>query len=169
VRYFFIPMLAVLSYARTPSRSEGIDLKQTVKLESPIPCDGVTNPQQEIILDAHFSPEGWQRVFIVDNFQDESCQAGIGIKCFKRVPAGYRDDLIVDSDGTRHHWLNSCRTWGSKEAAQYTLSGWYKEGPASKKKLPWKQAPLKQVSTQPEVYEFTDPNGDKASVEIRRR
>jgi len=169
VRYFFVPILAVLSFGRTPSRSEILDLQQTVKLESSIPCDGVTNPQQEIILDAHFSPEGWQRIFVIDNYQDESCKVDAGMKCFKHVPAGWRDDLTIDSDGTRHFWLNSCRTWGSKEAAQYTLSGWYKEGPANKKKLPWKQAPLKQVSTQPEVYAFADPNGGKASVEIRRR
>jgi hypothetical protein len=169
VRFFLIPVLAALSFGRSPAKSDVIDLNQAVKLESPIPCDGSTNPQQEIILDAHFSPSGWLRSFVIDNYQDESCRADIAMKCLKHVPAGWRDDLRVDSEGTTHYWLNSCRTWGSKDAAQYTLSGWYKEGAANNKKLPWKQVPVRQVSTQPEVYEVTDPNGGTGRVEIKRR
>ncbi len=169
MRFLLLPILAVLCYARNPSKSDVLDINQSVKFASNIPCDGATNPQQEIILDAHFSPEGGARKFIVDNYQDESCRADIGIKCFKHVPAGWRDDLIVSADGASHYWLNSCRTHGSKDPAQYTLSGWYKDGAAKNKKLPWKQAPLKQVSTQPEVYQFTSPDGGTARVEIRRR
>lgn len=169
MRFLLIPFVAALGFARTVSPGDVLDVNQAIKLESPIPCDGSTNPQQEIVLDAHFSSEGGQRVFIVDNYRDQSCKADIGVKCFKHVPAGWRDDLIVNGEGSRHYWLNSCRAWGSKDAAQYTLSGWYKDGPATKKKLAWKQAPLKQVSTAPEVYEFSDGNGGTGRVEIKRR
>jgi hypothetical protein len=165
--------LALLALATAWSRDRAVvDLTQTVKLESPIPCDGDTNPQQEIILKAAFTPaDGWQRSFIIDSYQDQSCKVDIGVKCFKRTPAGWRDDWQTDNyqpSGTTHYWLNSCRNWGGKDAAQYTLSGWYKEGPPNKK-LPWKQAPVKQVSTSPEVYEFSDPQGGTARVEIERR
>jgi hypothetical protein len=170
VRFFFIPVLAVLTYGRTPAKTDVIDLSQGVKLEgNNLPCDGATNPQQEIILDAHFSSGGGERSFLIDNYQDETCKADIGIKCFKHVPAGWQDDLRIESDGRSHYWLNSCRTWGSKDAAQYTLTGWYKEAAVKKKKMAWKQAALKQVSTQPEIYEFTDPNGGTGRIEIKRR
>lgn len=169
VRFLLIPALAALSFARPPAKSDALDLNQAVKLESPIPCDGFTNPQQEIILDAHFSPAGWPRSFMIDNYQDQSCRADIATKCIKRVPAGWQDELRMESNDKTHYWLNSCRTWGSKDSAQYTLSGWYKEGPANNKKLPWKQTPLKQISSQPEIYEFTDPNGGTSRIEIKRR
>ncbi len=55
-----------------------------------------------------------------------------------------------------------------KEAPQYILSGWYKEGEPNRK-LPWKQALLKQVSSNPVTYEFADPNGGTARIEIRRK
>lgn len=169
MRFLLIPVLAVFSYARPPAKTDTIDLSQGVKLESNLPCDGATNPQQEIILSAHFSPAGGQLSFVIDNYQDETCQADIGIKCFKHIPAGWRDELRIEADGTTHYWLNSCRTWGSKDVAQYTLTSWYKEPAVKKKKQPWKQVSLKQVSTQPEVYEFTAPNGGTGRVEITRR
>lgn len=169
VRFLLIPILAVLCYGRNPSRNDALDLNQAIKLESNLPCDGVTNPQQEIVLEAHFSTAGGPLMFIVNTYQDETCLAGIGIKCFKHTPAGWRDDLMVNADGISHYWLNSCKAHGSKDPARYTLSAWFKDGTANTKKLPWKQGPLKQVSAQPEVYEFTGPNGDTARVEITRR
>jgi hypothetical protein len=63
--------------------------------------------------------------------------------------------------------LSSCYEWGSTEAAQYVLSGWYQEG-AADPKVAWHQSTIKQVSTEPEVYEFTDPNGGTARLEISR-
>jgi len=51
---------------------------------------------------------------------------------------------------------------------EYILSGWYREG-AADRKLPWKQAAIKQVSAAPEIYEFSDSNGGTARVEIQRR
>ncbi len=63
--------------------------------------------------------------------------------------------------------IDSCYTWGSTEAAQYILSGWYQEGEADPK-LPWHQSTMKQVSTVPEVYEFSDPKGGTARLEIIR-
>ena len=66
--------------------------------------------------------------------------------------------------------LSSCDDWASTEPAQYILSGWYQEGTANPK-LPWHQATVKQVSTvpgAPEVYEFTDPNGGTARLEMTR-
>jgi hypothetical protein len=169
VRFLLIPVLAVLSYGRTPAKTDTIDLSQGVKLESNLPCDGATNPQQEIILQTHFSAAVGQLSFLIDNYQDETCKADIGITCFKHVPAGWQDDLRIDSDGSAHYWLNSCRTWGSKDVAQYSLTSWYKETAVKKKKQPWKQLSLKQVSAQPEVYEFTAPNGGTGRIEITRR
>ena len=169
VRFLLLPVLAVLSYGRTPAKTEVIDLSQGVKLASNLPCDGATNPQQEIILEAHFSAAGGQLSFLIDNYQDETCIADIGIKCFKQVPAGWRDELRIDTDGAIHYWLNSCRTWGSKDVAQYSLTSWYKETAVKNKKQPWKQVSLKQVSAQPEIYEFTTPNGGTGRVEISRR
>jgi hypothetical protein len=63
--------------------------------------------------------------------------------------------------------ISSCYKWGSAELAQYVLSGWYQEG-AADPKLPWRQAAIKQVSTVPEVYEFADPKGGTARLEITR-
>jgi hypothetical protein len=169
VRFLFAIALLPLAAA---AAGLPLDLSQAVKLEGVIPCAGDTNPQQEIILKTQFAPaDGWQRSFIIDDYQDESCKADIGIKCLKHVPSGYRDEWQTDNyqpSGTTHYWLNSCRTWGSKDAAQYMLSGWYREG-APNKKLPWKQAPLRQVSKVPEVYEFSDGNGGTGRVEIVRR
>jgi hypothetical protein len=34
--------------------------------------------------------------------------------------------------------------------------------------MPWHQATIQQVSTLPEVYEFTDPKGGTARLEITR-
>jgi len=55
-----------------------------------------------------------------------------------------------------------------KDPPKYLLTGWYKEG-APDSKLPRKQAAVKQVSSNPEVYEFADPNGGTARLEISRR
>src|SRR5271163_2107687 len=87
VRFLLIPVLTLFSYARTPAKTDTIDLSQGVKLESNLPCDGATNPQQEIILQTHFSAGG-QLSFLIDNYQDETCSADIGITCFKHVRAG---------------------------------------------------------------------------------
>ena len=56
----------------------------------------------------------------------------------------------------------------SKDPPQIVLSGWYRElGPDPKR--PWKQAVLKKLDSRWETYEFTDPAGGTARIEITRR
>ena len=67
--------------------------------------------------------------------------------------------------------LSSCYAWGSTELAQYILSGWYQEGAPDSRvdsKMVWHQVQVKQVSKVPEVYEFADPKGGTARLEITR-
>ncbi len=48
------------------------------------------------------------------------------------------------------------------------LTGWYREA-GSDPDRPWKQAELKKVPSRWETYEFADPDGGTARVEIARR
>lgn len=55
-----------------------------------------------------------------------------------------------------------------KEPPQIVLSGWYRE-PGPNPNRPWKQADIKKVASRWETYEFTDPAGGTARVEITRQ
>jgi hypothetical protein len=77
-------------------------------------------------------------------------------------------DRQLRSSGCKKVGLDSCYKRGLKDTPKYLLTGWYKEG-APDSKLPRKQAAVKQVSSNPEVYEFADPNGGRARLEINRR
>ena len=120
-----------------------------------------------------FSPGGWERSFHLDVFESKYCRrAGdFYLVCVAHGHDRWKQEWSAGNyqpPPSARFWLNSCSTWESKDAARYLLSGWYKEGGPGGK-LPWKQAAIKQVSSSPEVYEFTDPNGGTARVEIRRK
>ena len=148
-----------------------MDAVKGVPLASRISCDGSTNYQDEVTLQTTFSPGGLERSFQVAEFQPEYCKhVDLYFVCLKRGHNRWREDWSADSSqpaGTGRVWLNSCSSWGSKEAAQYILSGWYREG--TDRKQPWKQVVIKRVSEKPEIYEFTDPNGGSARVEVTRK
>lgn len=164
--------LAAGVYARTHRADDLVDRVQGVRLSSRIPCDGATNPQEELKLETTFSPGGWPRAFHLDVFESQYCKhLDLYFVCVMHGHDHWKHEWARDSQGTpgsARYWLNACSAWGSKDAQEYILSGWYREGPADGK-LPWKRAAIKQVSTAPEIYEFTDANGGTARVEVQRK
>lgn len=153
-----------------PAR-EPVDPAKSAPLRSRIPCDGQTDPEDNVSVQATFSSGDWAREFIVSRFQEDTCEVNLKIKCLHHEKEGWYDAWSVASAQPSAKGmlpLSSCYAWGSSEPAQYILSGWYKEG-APGSKLEWRQAPVKQVSAHPEVYEFTDPKGGTARLEIERR
>ena len=172
-----IASLAVLGvgacvFARSQRAEDQVDRVQGVRISSRVPCDGATNPQEELKLETTFSPGGWQRSFHLDVFESQYCKRlDLYFFCAMRGRERWKHQWAQDSQGTpgpARYWIDTCSAWGSKDAQEYILSGWYQEGPADRK-LPWKQAAIKPVSASPEIYEFTDANGGTARVEIKRR
>jgi hypothetical protein len=150
---------------------EPVDAAKSAHLSSRVPCDGFTAPEDDLRVQVTFSSDAWAREFVVSRFQQESCEVNVKIKCLHKEKEGWRPVWSVASAQPSSNgilWLGSCYAWGSNEPAQYVLSGWYKQG-ASDSKLPWTQATMKQVSSQPEIYEFDDPNGGTARLEITRK
>ena len=111
------------------------------------------------------------REFVASRYWNEKCDADVKGKCLHKEKAGWRDVWTAAIGGqpsaTSILPLASCYEWGSSDPAQIVLSGWYQDGEANSK-APWRQGTVKQVSTQPEVYEFTEPNGGTARLEIKR-
>lgn len=167
-----VGVLAAGIFSRSHNAYDQVDKVQGVRIASRIPCDGSTNPQEDVKLVTTFSPGGWQRSFHLDVFESQYCKyLDLYFFCVMHGHDHWRHEWEQSSQGTpgsSRYWLRSCSIWGSKDGMDYILSGWYQEGPADKK-LPWKQAAVKQVSASPEVYEFTDSNGGTARVEIERR
>jgi hypothetical protein len=175
-RYSVVASLAILAlgaaaYARSRHGDELVDPSKGASLSSRIPCDGSTNPQEEISLAATFSPGGWERSLKLEVFDEKYCKRiDLGFACLMPGHDRWRREWSSDSSrpaNTGRYGLDSCYTWGSKDTPKYLLTGWYKEGGADSK-LPWKQAAVKQVSSKPEIYEFADPNGGTARLEIQR-
>src|ERR1035438_837148 len=61
--------LAAGVYARSHRAEDLVDRVQGVRIASRLPCDGSTNPQEELNLETTFSPGGWQR-----SFHEEDCR-----------------------------------------------------------------------------------------------
>lgn len=163
--------LAAGVYARARRAEDLVDRVQGVRIASRLPCDGSTNPQEELKLDTTFSPGGWQRSFHLDVFESQYCKRlDLYFFCVMHGRERWKHEWAQDSGAppSGRYWVNACSAWGSKDARDYILSGWYQEG-AADRKLPWKQAAIKQVSAAPEIYEFTDANGGTARVEIKRK
>jgi hypothetical protein len=163
--------LAAGVYARTHPE-DLVDRVQGVRIASRLPCDGATNPQEDVKLETTFSQGGWQRSFHLDRFESQYCKRlDLYFFCLTHGRDHWKHEWSEDSQGTTgasRYWIDACSAWGAKDAQEFILSGWYKEGAAGSK-LPWKQAAIKQVSATPEVYEFADSNGGTARVEIKRK
>ncbi|SRR5579871_1022109 len=150
---------------------EPVDAAKGVALHSRIPCDGQTAPEDQVSMRTTFAAGDWAREFVVSRFQKDACEVDLKVKCLHHEKAGWRDVWSATSDEPSSSSLvplKSCYEWRSAEGAQLLLSGWYKEG-APGAKAEWRQAAVKQVSAQPEVYEFSDPKGGTARLEITRR
>lgn len=157
-------------YARTHEREEPLDPSKGMKLISRLPCDGATNPQDQLNLTPSFSPGSGERSFRIDVFEDNYCKRmDLGFTCLTPRRSFWKEEFSVDSahSEVRAMGLDSCSDWGSTELPQYILTGWYREGGADSK-LPWKQAVVKKVPSRWETYEFTDPSGATARLEINR-
>lgn len=178
----FLASAALLSLvaggdARTKVKEAPLDAKLGVKLASRIPCDGNTNPEDQVSLNTNFSPGGWQREFRIEVFQDKFCRHGdLGWACVRPGSDEWKQEWTAESStpaSSGYYGLRSCYQQGYKEAPQIVLTGWYKqtdEDPKAQKKEVWKQAEVKKVTgTRWETYEFTDPNGGTARIELDRR
>ncbi len=166
---YFLALLLIFGLGH-PAR-EPVDTAKSAPLRSRIPCDGQTAPEDDVSVKVVFSTGDWAREFVVSRYQDEACEVNLKIKCLHHEKAGWRGVWSAESAQPSTNSLlplGSCYAWGSKEPAQYLVSGWYKEG-APGAKLEWRQAAIQQVSSKPEVYEFTDPKGGTARLQIERR
>ena len=165
---YFFALLLIFGLGH-PAR-EPVDPAKSIQLHSRVPCDGFGGPEENVHVNVTFSSGAWVRQFVVSRFQNEKCEVDVKLKCLHKLKAGWRDvwsaASVQPSAGSMLP-LASCYEWGSSELAQYVLSGWYQEG-APDSKLAWRQVAIKQVSSQPEVYEFSDSNGGTARLEIRR-
>ncbi|MGO4883641.1 MAG: hypothetical protein ACLP59_22895 [Bryobacteraceae bacterium] len=164
--------LAAGVFARSHAAYDSVDRVQGVRISSRLPCDGATNPQEEIKFETTFSPGGWQRSFHLDVFEAQYCKhLDLYFYCVVHGRDRWKHEWEQNGEGPQgpgRYWIKSCSSWGEKTAPEYILSGWYQEG-AADRKLPWKQAAIKQVSASPEIYEFTDPQGGTARVEIEHK
>ena len=152
-----------------PAR-DPVDVSKSAQLHSHIPCDGYGAPEDLLKLQITFSPGAWAREFLVSRYQIDKCSVETMFQCWHKQRAGWHDvwsAANVEPPAYAVLPLASCYEWGSTTPAQFVLSGWYQEG-APDPKLPWHQTTVKQVSAQPEIYEFADPNGGTARVEIKR-
>lgn len=162
-------------FTKKPERA--VDPAQSVKLTSRIPCDGASSPEDHPVVKVTFSPGGWERLFTINEFKKGTCRVDAKVKCLDKEVEGWYDSWTVSSKApplkADQVSLRSCYAWGSSEPAQYVLSGWYQEGPPDPKhphkKGALKQTALKKVSSNPDVYEFTDPQGGTGRLEMSVR
>ena len=151
-----------------PSR-DPVDPAKSVPLHSRIPCDGFGGPEQAVPVQVTFSSGATPREFSVSRYQVDKCSVETMFQCWHKERAGWHEVWSAASGQPSSGQilpLASCYEWGSGEPARYILSGWYQEGAGSKPV--WRQSALRQVSSQPEVYEFTDPNGGTARIQVGR-
>jgi len=163
-----LPLLLIFGLGH-PAR-EPVDMSKSAQLHSRILCDGYGSPEDLLRLQATFPSGAWAREFIVSRYEIDKCSVETMFQCWHKERIGWRDVWSAANVESSAHALlpiASCNEWGSSTPPQYILSGWYQEG-APDPKLAWRQAAIKQVSSQPDVYEFTDPNGGTARLEIRR-
>jgi len=157
--------------ARSRNLGDQVDRVQGVRIAGRIPCDGATNPQEEVGLETTFSPGGFERAFHLDVFESQYCKRlDLYFFCAMHGRDRWKHEWVRDNEstqGNRMYWINACAGRETNNTPEYILSGWYREG-AGKKEL-WKQAAIKKVPESPETYEFTDPNGGTARIEIKRK
>ena len=146
---------------------EPLDPAMGYQLHSRIQCDGYGSPEDLLRMRPSFSKAGAQE-FVVTRYHTERCELDIHGKCLHHEKAGWRDvwSSVNDASNPALVPIGSCYKWGTGDPAQYVLSGWYNQG--TEQKPMWHQARIKQVSEKPEVYQFTDPSGGTASLEVSR-
>jgi hypothetical protein len=160
----FLLIFGLGHHARDP-----VDTSQAVKMTSRFPCDGNGAPEDLLRVKASFSPGGAVREFVLNRYETDKCSVETMFQCWHKARSGWHDAWSVTNAAPSAYSLvpvGSCDEWGSTDPAQYVLSGWSQQGTESKPV--WKQVPVKQVSSLPEVYEFTDPMGGTARLEITR-
>jgi hypothetical protein len=178
--------LAVGGFARTKIREEPLDPSKGAKLASRIPCDGVTNPEDQVKLIPTFAQGNMERAFRIDVYEDNYCKRGdLGFKCLQPGSGLWKQEWTVASSSPENgtYGLASCAEPGSHgqgsaelgstkpgatDAPQIVLTGWYREAGTDPKRI-WKQAAVKKIDSRWETYEFTDPDGTTARLEIDRR
>jgi hypothetical protein len=162
------------SHARNHRPTEApVDSTIGVKLASRIPCDGVTNPEDQVSLITNFSPVGAELSFRIEVFADKFCKRGdLGWACVQPGHTTWKQVWSADSTvptATSLYGLSSCEEQGTNKPPQIVLTGWYKEkGPDPKEDI-WKQIELKKVPSRWEMYQFTGPDGGTAKIELDRR
>jgi hypothetical protein len=160
-------ILLILIFGLGHPAREPVDPAKSTPLHSRIPCDGFGAPEDLLRIQTAFSSGGAAREFVVSRFQVDKCGVETMFQCWHKQRAGWHDVWSALSSEPAAHALlpiGSCYEWGSSAPAQYVLSGWYQEG--SDSKPVWRQVAIKQVSSEPEVYEFADPKGGTAHLEI---
>ena len=151
-------------------KQEPVDPAKSAKLQSRLKCDGYGAPEDLVRIQVNFSPGAAAREFVVSQFQTDKCSVETMFQCWHKPRSGWHEVWSAANEQPTAYAvvpLSSCDEWGATEPAQYVLSGWYQEG-AADSKLGRHQAVIKQVSSLPEVYEFSDPNGGTARLEITR-
>lgn len=167
---FAILGIGAAGYARTKVKEARVDPAKGAKLASRIPCDGDTNPEDQVTLAPMFSSAGLERSFRIEFYEKDYCKRfDLGFRCLQPGHDLWKQEWSVDSakPGNGSIGLDSCNAWRSKEAPQYVLTGWYRES-GDPKEHPWKQAEIKKIQSRWETYEFADPNGGTGRLEIDR-
>ncbi len=160
-------ILLLLIFGLGHPAHEALDPAMGFQLHSRIPCDGYGAAEDLLRIRTTFSPGSTAREFVVSRYHSERCEVDVW-KCLHHEKAGWRDIWSTSNAAPAAPALvpiDSCYEWGSKEPSQYVLSGWYRQ---SDPKAEWQQVRIKQVSSQPEVYEFNDPQGGTARLEVGR-
>jgi hypothetical protein len=168
----FVALLLIFGLGH-PSR-DPIDPAKSIPLHSRIPCDGFGGPEEAIHVQVTFSSSSSSadtaREFVVSQYETDQCSVETMFQCWHKARTGWHDVWSAASAQPSSGAimpLASCKEWGSKEPARYILSGWYQENASSSKPV-WRQAAVKQISSAPEVYEFTDGKGGTARIQIGR-
>src|SRR5579871_4920787 len=116
-------------FGRSHRSDDTVDRVQGVKISSRRPCDGATNPQEELKFQTTFSPGGWERAFHLDRFENQYCKhVDLYFFCLVHGRDRWKHDWEQDSrtaTASSRDWINSCNAWESKDAPEYILSGWY--------------------------------------------
>ena len=110
-------------------------------MHSRLKCDGYGAPEDLLRIKATFSSGAWAREFVVSRYQTDKCGVETMFQCWHKPRlAGTTCGPPRTTQPAAHALLplSSCYDWGSTEAAQYVLSGWYQEG-AADPKLAWQQ------------------------------
>jgi hypothetical protein len=167
-------------YGKTKVMEAPLDPSKGAKLASRIPCDGVTNPEDQVSLVSTFSQGNFERSFRINVYEDKFCKRmDLGFKCLQEGHARWKEEWSVESHKENPHpetgvyGLASCTEpatleQSTKDAPQIVLTGWYREA-GSDPKRPWIQTIVNKVASRWETYEFADPDGATARLEITRR